>query len=91
VFDEEVFPFSKVHSNADAQLHAEILPFPPTLRTSHDYDEIDANQANGANSGIEDVDVQAGVQAEELALSQDQDIAQSMASSITETMDPAPS
>jgi hypothetical protein len=43
----------------------------PTLRTSHDYDKVDANRANGANPGVEDVDVEAGEHAEELTLTQE--------------------
>jgi hypothetical protein len=29
VFDEHVFPFTQLHSNAGAQLHAKIFPLPP--------------------------------------------------------------
>ena len=31
VFDEDVFPFSKLHSNTGARLRSEILLLPPTL------------------------------------------------------------
>jgi hypothetical protein len=35
VFDENVFPFSKLHENAGARLHSEILLLPPSLLPSN--------------------------------------------------------
>jgi hypothetical protein len=71
VFNEENFPFTKLHPNTDAQLCVEIFLLPPTLCTSHGYVEIDASRAYGANPGVENVNVQAGELAEELALTQE--------------------
>jgi hypothetical protein len=58
VFDENVFPFSQLHPNVGAQLHAEIQLPPPMLCTPLEND-VDNHVANGANSGLEHVDVQA--------------------------------
>jgi hypothetical protein len=35
VFDENIFPFSKLHKNAGAKLRSEILLLPPVLLPSH--------------------------------------------------------
>jgi hypothetical protein len=35
VFDEDLFPFSKLHDNAGARLASEILLLPPTLLPSN--------------------------------------------------------
>ena len=51
VFDESVFPFASLHSNAGALLHKEILLLPPNLR-SFDHggdnctDQYDDNSAS---------------------------------------------
>jgi hypothetical protein len=34
VFDQHIFPFSKLHPNAGARLHSEILLLPPSLISS---------------------------------------------------------
>jgi hypothetical protein len=61
VFDENIFPFSQLHPNVGAQLHAEIQLIPRTLRTPSRND-VDNNVADGANPGanldLEHVDVQ---------------------------------
>ena len=38
VFDESIFPFSKLHPNAGAQLRAEVNLLPPTLLNSPTFD-----------------------------------------------------
>jgi hypothetical protein len=35
IFDEDLFPFSKLHDNAGARLTSEILLLPPTLLPSN--------------------------------------------------------
>jgi hypothetical protein len=62
VFDENVFPFSELHKNVDAQLHAEIFLLPPPLRNFHGHDVVDNHRAYGTNPGVEVV----GVQVEEI-------------------------
>ena len=42
IFDEQVFPFSKLHPNAGAQLRSEILLLPDTLR-DHGLGDVHAN------------------------------------------------
>jgi hypothetical protein len=37
VFDENIFPFSKLHPNAGAKLRSEILLLPPSLVSSEFY------------------------------------------------------
>jgi hypothetical protein len=66
VFDENVFPFTQLHSNAGLQLHAKILLLPPTLRNTHEYEQVDELMANGANPGAEYGSVQGGVQEEQV-------------------------
>jgi hypothetical protein len=39
-FDENVFPFSRLHENAGARLRAEILLLPPSFRNSDSGDEL---------------------------------------------------
>jgi hypothetical protein len=51
VFDESVFPFSELHSNAGAQLKSEILLLPSSLQPlhMHDYEGNDLHIAADAN------------------------------------------
>jgi hypothetical protein len=58
VFDENVFPFTQLHSNAGVHLRAEILLLPPTLCNTHEYEQVDKLMANGANPGAENGGVQ---------------------------------
>jgi hypothetical protein len=58
VLDEDVFPFSTLHPNAGAHLHAEIDLLPPSLRTTHGLElEVD-HRANGADPTTKSLDVQ---------------------------------
>ncbi|WVZ64164.1 hypothetical protein U9M48_013727 [Paspalum notatum var. saurae] len=41
VFDEEIFPFSKLHSNDGSRLRAENLLLPPTLQNPSSEDELE--------------------------------------------------
>jgi hypothetical protein len=41
IFDETVFPFSYLHENVGAQLEAEILLLPPTLRNYQGGDGVE--------------------------------------------------
>jgi hypothetical protein len=50
VFDENIFPFSKLHSNASARLRSEILLLPPALRNSSGNESVIDQLSNGANS-----------------------------------------
>jgi hypothetical protein len=63
-FDENVFPFSKLHDNAGARLKDEILLLPPSLRNSTSGDElVDDHVSNGDCTNIvceETGDSQAG-------------------------------
>jgi hypothetical protein len=57
VFDEDVFPFLKLHPNA-GYIRAKISLLPPSLRNSHRHEiEVD-HRANGANPTTESLDVQ---------------------------------
>jgi hypothetical protein len=50
ILDEIVFPLSSLHSNAGAQLKAEILPLHPTLRNIHGRVHVEGpNMPNDAN------------------------------------------
>jgi hypothetical protein len=59
VFDENIFPFSKLHSNARAQLCAKILLLPPSLRNFHGDAVVAGHRAHGANPVVEYVVVHA--------------------------------
>ena len=39
IFDENIFPFSQLHSNVGARLRSEILLLSPTLLNSHIFDK----------------------------------------------------
>ena len=75
VFDENIFPFSKLHDNAGARLKSEIFLLPPTLLPNSinsgvvDMDESRTNfhnaNANDFSGEINDVQ-QANIQEEEI-------------------------
>jgi hypothetical protein len=51
IFDEDIFPFSRLHSNAGARLCSEILLLPPSLQNPSSGDEfVDDHVSNGENS-----------------------------------------
>jgi hypothetical protein len=52
VFDEDVFPFSKLHLNPGAHLHAEISLLPPPLHTPHGHEIEVADRANGVDPTV---------------------------------------
>ena len=49
VFDEAVFPFAALHSNAGALLQKEIILLPPSLRNPGDDNCYDFNSTNATN------------------------------------------
>jgi histone deacetylase 1/2 len=49
VFDEAVFPFAALHSNAGALLQKEIILLPPSLRNPGDENCYDFNSTNATN------------------------------------------
>jgi histone deacetylase 1/2 len=52
-FDENVFPFSKLHENAGARLRSKILLLPPSLRNPSSRDETVAEpMSNSDNTNI---------------------------------------
>jgi hypothetical protein len=63
VFDEDIFPFSKLHPNAGARLRSEILLLPSNLLNPSDGDElVDDSVSNDANPtvfGARNIDLQA--------------------------------
>jgi hypothetical protein len=63
VFDENVFPFSQLNSNAGAQLHAKILLLPPGLCNFDGDDVVAGHLAHGANPVV----VNDGVQTNEIS------------------------
>jgi hypothetical protein len=63
VFDENVFPFSQLNSNAGAQLHAKILLLPPALCNFDGDDVVAGHLAHGANPVV----VNDGVQTNEIS------------------------
>jgi histone deacetylase 1/2 len=51
IFDEDIFPFSHLHSNAGARLRSEILLLPPSLQNPSSRNEfVDDHVSNGENS-----------------------------------------
>jgi hypothetical protein len=53
VFDENVFPFSKLHSNAGARLRSEILLLPPSLlNSSVEEQTVDDHMFNDACNNV---------------------------------------
>jgi hypothetical protein len=45
IFDENIFPFTNLHSNAGARLQSEILLLPPTLLSPNQRGDITGVQA----------------------------------------------
>jgi hypothetical protein len=71
VFDENDFPFSQLHSNAGAQLRANILLLPPMLCNSHGDDVVAGHLAHGVNPVTNQIVENNGVQVEEISEEQD--------------------
>jgi hypothetical protein len=67
VFDGNDFPFSQLHSNTGAQLHAKIPLLPPMLHNYHGGDLVDGHLALGANPVANQIVENHGVQAEEIS------------------------
>jgi hypothetical protein len=82
MFDENVFPFSKLHSNAGAQLRAKILLLAPSLRNFYRDVVVADHRAHDANPIVENV----GVQAKEVTNEQGQQ--EDMSESIEVAMGP---
>jgi hypothetical protein len=53
IFDENVFPFSKLHENAGARLRSEILLLPPSLISSNGVANIELPMTNSSSDVFE--------------------------------------
>jgi hypothetical protein len=53
VFDEHVFPFSKLHPNAGARHRAEISLLPESLRNSISIGDDNADHSNASSTSHE--------------------------------------